>query len=67
MEDKMDRDKIIIFDFEGKEYKVSGATYDNDLIQLPDGRVLKVQDWLESDPPIPMELELVNIPRAAKI
>jgi len=43
------------FTFEGRVYKVSREAYDQaGNIQLPDGRVLEVDGWLESSPPRPI-------------
>lgn len=50
---------ISIF-FENKEYAVDMAAYQTSLIGLPDGRILQSDGWLESYPPQPGQLTIVE-------
>ncbi len=54
------QDPEITFEYDGKNYIVSGDAYEKNLIRLPDGRILKVGAWLESYPPQPYEIEDVT-------
>lgn len=57
-------DRSIIFEFDGQRYRVPMEAYDYDFIKLPDGRVLEVDGWLESDPPQPMGLTVLQTAEA---
>lgn len=48
----------IQFHFESNDYEVSLRAYDLDRIVLPDGRVLDVSNWAETDPPKPLGLNV---------
>lgn len=50
------------FTFEGTTYKLPTGVRleDNDHIQFPDGRIVRVQGLIETDPPQPYELVLVE-------
>jgi hypothetical protein len=50
----------ITFMFEGVTYQVSPDAYDTDLIKLPDGRLLRVEGWIEKAPPSPIKLQLAG-------
>lgn len=51
----------IRFSYEGKNYRVNMAAYEGGLlIRLPDGRVLGPDCWLESIPPQPSGLKVVE-------
>lgn len=50
----------IEFEFEGTKYVVGSQAYERDRIVLPDGRVLKVVTWLESNPPQPKVLAVLG-------
>jgi len=50
----------IQFLFEGKKYAVGMEGYERNLIRLPDDRVLTAEGWLESYPPIPEGLKVVE-------
>jgi hypothetical protein len=52
----------IRFSVDGKNYSVPPDTYDRGgPIILPDGRVFKVDGWLESLPPIPTLVQRPNL------
>lgn len=53
-------DPNIEFRFDEVDYTVSHEAYDLELIVLPDGRVLVVNGWRESEPPIPIELKEID-------
>lgn len=50
----------IIFGYEDAVYKVAPEVYKKELIVLPDGTVLQVFGWLDSNPPQPAELQEVR-------
>lgn len=54
----------IRFVFEGISYTVPAAFYDSDGCVLPDGRVLRAAGFLESLPPQPQGLHVVDEPAA---
>lgn len=57
----------INFSFENEDYIVDMVVCDkNKNIQLPDGRVLSVNGWIESYPPYPESLNLVENPDYSK-
>jgi hypothetical protein len=47
------------FRYLSKAYKVDISAYDLNLIVLPDGKTIKANSWLESYPPLPVDLEEV--------
>ena len=47
---------MIFFSFEEMYYTTDAEAYDLNIIVLPDGRVLEVEGWLESNPPKPAGL-----------
>lgn len=60
----------IHFQFEGRNYQLPVTAGGCQNIQLPDGRVLKVERWLESLPPQPDGLAVVktaSIPVAVQV
>lgn len=53
----------INFSFNNEDYEVGIEAYDKNLdIQLPDGKVLAVNQWIESSPPQPEGLHVVENP-----
>jgi len=50
----------IVFVFEGKKYTAPDRAYELNRIVLPDNRILEANGWLESDPPMPIELHDTN-------
>jgi hypothetical protein len=51
----------IEFEFEGNHYTVSFKAYNLDRIELPDGRLLRVNGWNTNVyPPVPIELVVIN-------
>lgn len=59
----------ISFEFKGKTYEVGMDAYRRNLpIRLPDGRVLTVMGgWLESMPPQPRGLDLLECTQAVEV
>ena len=58
----------IIFEFEGKKFSVPMEAYEQGLpIKLPDGRMLEVEKWLESMPPQPWGLRLMECVEATAV
>lgn len=58
----------ISFNFEGKKYEVDMDAYRKNLrIQLPDGRLLRVERWLECGPPIPHGLKIIEVAKAVEV
>lgn len=53
---------IIQFKFEEKIYQVDIKAVETSIIELPDGRKVGVHGWLESMPPMPISLQLLNKP-----
>ena len=43
----------ITFEYDGQKYEVGLEAYDQDMIVLPDSRILRVIGWLETSPPQP--------------
>lgn len=62
---------MVTFEFEGYTYEISdtharwACKHALD-VMLPDGRLLRPGGWLESSPPIPTGLRVVNIVHATK-
>jgi hypothetical protein len=54
------QDPEISFEYDGKNYIVPGDAFHKNLIKLPDGRILKVLMWIESNPPQVGEVEDVT-------
>ncbi len=57
----------IQFSFDNEDYQVSNEVYVGNFIQLPDGRVLAATMWLESNPPQPSGLHVVDRPENTHI
>lgn len=53
-------DDDIRFIFEGVTYIVGIEAYDVNRATLPDGRVVLLTDWLETNPPHPLVVELLE-------
>jgi hypothetical protein len=51
----------IKFTFEGVRYGVDRWAYDQNMMKLPDGRLLLVEGWLESYPPQPAKLKATDL------
>lgn len=56
----------IFFEFEGKNYKISGDVIGKDTLQLPDGRILGVESWSNDTPPKPTKLTVIDHIKAAE-
>lgn len=48
---------VIRFEYQGRKYEVEMEAYGYDKILLPDGRLLTVLKWLETNPPQPIEFK----------
>ncbi len=57
----------INFEFEGNQYTVEARAYDLNRIVLPDGRILEATGWLESYPPQPKLLFVVDFFKLMKV
>ena len=63
----MKDEAMITFDFEGRHYKVDMSVYEKELIKLPDGRILLVSGWLETMPPKPRGLSILQLAEAKEV
>ncbi len=52
--------KKIQFSFQNATYEVGMMAYSLDKILLPDGNLLKVTDWSETNPPEAMGLHIIG-------
>ncbi len=57
----------IRFTFEGKSYTAPASFYETGLAKLPDGRVVRPHTWLESLPPKPQGLHIVEVTEATEV
>ncbi len=56
----------IRFMFEGKRYTAPASFYDSGFAMLPDGRVVAATAWLETLPPKPEGIKVVDVATAAE-
>lgn len=58
----------IIFTWRNVTYKVSRDIYvSGSIIRLPDGTLLHVSSWLNTDPPIPTGIDEVRVFEATNV
>lgn len=51
---------MIRFEYEGVWYEVDPEAFEAGKIILPDGRLYEVETWTRSEPPIPLDLILIQ-------